>query len=596
MKKLLIILCLLPAIGYGQYWGERVTEKSFEQSSLYFESYFLNPFGLHRFDDAAVGLIDNPFLGLQINPANLPNLEGKNYLMYLDFRGDRTEEAVIDNYYAMPMYDLYYYPPMVYYNTARDEPQPIFSFGLLTYPFGPAGTSPFVGGTYQMIYQQEKYYSVPSWNYNYRFGYDSFGDNTLIGSPIIPVEDRYFGKDELLTQAHMFSLFAGYAFSDRLDLGLSLNRTVHSRDGGYINIRNDQYSSTDDDDWRYYNQEERNQDYDHLDLSGGIRYQLREDLSGGIKLGYLKGDADQDFMTLDSSSYSWNMDGVSDRWGYSIGKSHTNKTWNRDGHIWYGRVNIERQVEKDRTISAYYRYGRTDIDLTNTLIIRDTSYYASQYAYDTLTYNYESLSWTRDTRQGFGQRKEYAHEAMISADWKLNREHTVLAGLYLARSKTTQTSEEPVVAERWSEYESRTNGEIRYDYLYNIYEDKVLVWESNSTYWTVQIPIMLKIQAAKFLMLTFGVNRILEGSKTTDVTTAYFTLRRSDSNGDVESESFFGERYTQPEEKITEDETVFMTSFDLTVSEQFNIRLMVNPEIEDDFRVAEWWLSFQYTP
>ena len=47
MKKnlmLLMIILTLPTL-LAQYWGERVTEKSFESSELYFQSYFLNTYG-----------------------------------------------------------------------------------------------------------------------------------------------------------------------------------------------------------------------------------------------------------------------------------------------------------------------------------------------------------------------------------------------------------------------------------------------------------------------------------------------------------------------------------------------------------------------
>ncbi|MEE9443285.1 MAG: hypothetical protein V3V99_11540 [candidate division Zixibacteria bacterium] len=596
MKKFLLLFCLLPCLGYGQYWGERVTEKSFEQSSLYFKSYFLNPYGLHRFGDAAVGLIDDSFLRLHLNPANLPEIDGKDYLIYLDFRGDRTEEEVIGNYYAMPVYDMYYYPDRRWYNITRDEPQPTLSFGILSYPMGRKRNGPFLGGTYQMIYKQEKYYTVPTWNYIYRFGYDAFGENTLVDAPIIPVEDRYFGKDELLTQAHLFSLFTGFAPSEKLTFGLSLNRTIHSRDGGYINSRNDEYGVSYDYEWHRYEEESRNQDYDHIDISGGIIYQFSKELTGGAKIGYLSGSADQSYLTLDSSEYSWNNPDVSTRWGYNISSSRTDKAWNRDGDTWYGRISLERKIDTDKKISAYYRYGRSNIDITNSLTVRDTSYYASQYSYDMMTYNHEGFSWTHDDRAGYGSRKEYSHQAMISNQWRLKNNHTVYAGSYFARNKTVQHSNEPVIAERWSESQYEVNGNPSYSYQRGMFEDKFLVWEYESTYWTLQIPVMLKIKTADFLHITFGVNRILEGWKTSDITTAYFTLREENDNGAIDSESYFGERYTLPEENITEDETAIITNFDISVSDQFNIRLLINPEIEDDFRIAEWWLSFQFKP
>src|SRR3990172_12717568 len=99
LNKIFTVLSLVPNILFAQYYGERTTEQNFEQSQLYFNSYFLNPFGIYNFKDVAAGLIDDYFLNLQVNPANVPVLEkDKDIYLYLDFRGDRTEAPVVENY------------------------------------------------------------------------------------------------------------------------------------------------------------------------------------------------------------------------------------------------------------------------------------------------------------------------------------------------------------------------------------------------------------------------------------------------------------------------------------------------------------------
>jgi len=60
---------LIPFMLSAQYWGERVTEKSFESSNLHFNSYYFNPMGINQFNDVTVGLMDDPFLNLYLNPA-----------------------------------------------------------------------------------------------------------------------------------------------------------------------------------------------------------------------------------------------------------------------------------------------------------------------------------------------------------------------------------------------------------------------------------------------------------------------------------------------------------------------------------------------
>ena len=110
-KKLFYILILVPNILFAQYYGERTTEQSFEESKIYFNSNFLNTFGIYNFKDVAAGLIDDYFLNLKVNPANLPVMgNDKDIYLYLDFRGDRTETPIVKTY-IMP---AYYYEEPVY--------------------------------------------------------------------------------------------------------------------------------------------------------------------------------------------------------------------------------------------------------------------------------------------------------------------------------------------------------------------------------------------------------------------------------------------------------------------------------------------------
>ena len=67
MKHFILLSILLPSFLFAQYWGERTTEQSFEQSELYFTSHYLNTFGVYRFKNIAAGLIDDQFLNLYIN-------------------------------------------------------------------------------------------------------------------------------------------------------------------------------------------------------------------------------------------------------------------------------------------------------------------------------------------------------------------------------------------------------------------------------------------------------------------------------------------------------------------------------------------------
>jgi hypothetical protein len=592
MKRYIAVLILLPSLCFGQYWGERATEKSFESSAMYFESQFLNPYGLHRFGDAAVGLIDDPFLALQLNPANIPRIQPGDYLLYLDFRGDRDEVDVIDHYYGVP-YDYFGYRPTPrWYSTTREEPAPILSLGFLSYPFGPKADNVFIGGTYQVIHRQEKFYTPPSMIYKYRFGYDAFGESDDVAFDV-PIQNRYSGKDELLTQAHIATVMGGWSISNRTALGLAINRTTHSRDGGYISSQADEYGDTNDRDYGYYREQGRSQQYDHYDMMAGLRRNFNSNSSGGLTLGYLSGDADQTYLVMDSSSYRYGTEGQDSRWSRSLGRSRTNQAWSRDGRTWYGGIQLEREFKRGRILRAHYRYSRNRIDLSNHSTIRDTSNYSSQYTYNSNISRYLSVSQTIDNRTGTGERKRGTHQGMVSMQWDLDQGSRIYAGLYFSRQRTELSSREPVIAERWSDYQREVNDTVVSTSYRRTYEEKTLVWDMESVYWTVQIPVFLRLKLNDYINATLGVNRIMESWSTKDQTTAYFAVRDVSGSDPVVN---FGERYTQPDDKKTEDYTEIISSIEVEVSPEFSVRLMVNPDFEHDFRIAQWWLSFEVRP
>ncbi len=603
MKRLLtLILLLLPASLSAQYFGERVTEKSFERSSLFFKSHFLNTFGLQRFQNAAVGLIEDPFLDIYLNPANLPAFEKKSTLLYVDFRGDRTEAPFRDYYvdYGLMAAETdaarFAYPPYIdprWVSQTRTEPEPVFSFGLLTYPFGKSAQNLFVGATYQIIHKDEPFYTVPSWIYNARAGYDAF-ENRVADVPII---DRFSGEDEMMISGHLFAAYLGYHLSPKVDLGLSLNGVIHSRDGSYLNSVRSPYGGIDPSEYEYLNQRERIQDYDHLDVSGGLRFQLSPETSAGIKVGYLSGKADQQHLSADNSMYAYGDPNNSYNESSGFNDASTTQTWKHSGATRYGRVNFSHNISDRKKLSLYFRYGESDIDLSNASTIRDTSFYTSRWEWDSSRSFYLYESSLSDIRTGSGNRDRWTHEGLVSYKWKLSEKNTVLAAVYISRDKSRIKSIEPVSASRSSNhlsyYEpSQPDTTRRY---YRLTEDKTLLWNYESLNWTVQLPIMLKFHLNPNWSVLIGVNRILESWNIEEQTTAIFARRERVDDGQTKVETNFGERYTEPRRRITEDHTDLITSFEVAVSPDLKINLLVEPDFDDRFRVAQWWLGFRST-
>lgn len=582
-------------ISFGQYYGERTTEQNFEHSELYFKSYYLNTFGLYNFKKVALGLFDDNFLNLHINPGIAPDLNEKEFLFYIDFRGDRTEVPIVNNYVVPVYYSDILYRPWIdprWFAVSRTEPEPIFSVGILTYPLKELTNNFFIGGTYQLINREEKFYSVPYGIYYPNYYYDALGVRAE-GLVNVPIVDCYAGKDELSTTGHLFSMFTGYRVSSDLSVGVSLNGVIHSRDGMYLNQHKDEYGVQDNYDNSSFNSQSRKQDYDHLDLSAGVMYYPSEKIGLGAKLGYLKGKASQTYSSSNGYYYQYNKPNVTDEWNYSISSYNNIQRWDHEGRSKYFSFNFIRTIDDKKQFSGYYRYTNSNIDLNNSTNILDTSFYTSRYynSWDTAYYSYFGKSNTSDVRNGTGVRKLYEHEAMLRFLWKLNEKADVRIGLYYNFTNSKVNSSEPVTALRESEYDYNYKNNS-YNYLYRIFEDKLLDWEYESTNWSLQIPIVFNFMLNENFELLLGLNRILNGWEIEDRTTAYFTKREKNDNGQITVETNFGERYTQPSEKITEDYAKIMLGMNVNLSKVLQIRLLLDPEFKDAFKLAQWWLGF----
>lgn len=583
---------------YPQYYGERSTEQNFEQSELYFKSHYLNTFGLFNFKKISSGFFDDPFLNLYLNPASIPNLGDDEILFYVDFRGDRTEVPILGNY-VVPLYytfDVYY--PIIdrrWFSISRSEPEPIFSLGVLNYPLKDLTENFFIGGTYQLINRQEKFYSVPYGIYYPNYYYDAFGIKSQ-GLAEVPIQDRYSGKDELSTVGHLFSAYAGYKLNDDLNVGLSLNGVIHSREGGYGNNNQSEYSQLSDYIYSGYYGQERDQDYHHIDLSAGAMYKPTERFSVGLKVGFLSGKAEQNYSSTNKYFYQYKVPNVTTEWSYNINDYQNSQKWNHDGNSKYISLNFTRHVDNQKEFSGYYRYTNSDIDLNNSTSILDTSFYTSRYynSYDTAYYSYSGRSYTSDYRTGTGKRKVNMHEALLNFFWKLTDKASLRAGIYYNSTNSKVNSTEPVIALRKSSYNYVYKNSSQGGYN-ELFEDKILKWEYEGQNWSLQIPIVFNFILNDKFEVILGLNRILNGWKIEDRTTAYFTKRERNENGQITIENNFGERYTQPTEKITEDFTKLMAGLNISITKSFKINLLVDPEFNNPttfLRLAQWWLGF----
>ena len=597
MKKIFIGILLLSSTLFAQYNGERTTEQNFEESSLYFKSHFLNPVGIGSFKDVAPGMINNPFLNLSINPANMPNLSKSDILTYIDFRGDRTEAPIVQHY-IMPLYTASIYRPYYdprWFSTSRVEPEPVVSIGIITNPVSEITKKIFIGGTFQFIHGEDKYYQMPYSIYNVRYAYDAFGA-TVKSDASIPIQERYTGKDEMITDAKLYSLFAGYKFSNQFSAGVFVDGVVHSREGGYGNSYSDEYGNTDNSEWSNSSLQNRDQNYHHIDFSGGLNYSPIKSVTVGFKAGILSGKAEQAFSQSSSYYSKNNTPNVSTDWYYNYSDNSTMQNWNHDGTTKYLGVNFSKILHGDKSISFYYKYSHSNINLSTASNINDTSNYSSRSTSSVGSYwsSSESYSYTHDNRTGSGKRIDNLHQFMLNFKWKLTEKNTLKLGFYISSNDVSINSDEPVFAVRESMYNSQnSNADYNHTYYQKLIEDKTLVWNYNASKFTFQIPILIDFRFGKNWGMMLGINRIYNEWNITDKTIAYFKYRDRTINSENKRENNFGESYTQPAKNISEKLTKIFTSFDASITRSFKARLTIDPDFESFFRISQWWLSFE---
>jgi len=554
---------------------------------------------MHNFKEVAPGYVNDPFLNLYLNPANFPNLGGKTTLVYLDFAGDREESPIV-GIYPSPYYyaDAMSYAPMQdsrWLTNSRQEPGPIASLGILTYPLGEENKSIFIGGTYQLMHKEENFYTLPYWIYNSRYYYDSFGNGVAAENNNYPVISRYSGEDEMITNAHLFSFFAGYKICNDLSAGVSVNGVVHSRSGSYLNQSQDEYGNIDYSDWSNYSLQERNQDYSHTDFAIGLNYNLTPKAKLGIKVGILSGKSEQDYISANEYYNDYNDPSNTTQLNNYYSNSDTDQTWAQEGTSKYFSIIFDRDIDDEMKMTAYYKFTTGDIDLSNSSTISDTSSYYYKYTNDYYQYHSESngASSTFDIRTGSGDKTKLNHEVAVNFNWKLKETVSFSAGIFFANKTTVTNSTEPVIVRRFSESKySHSEQNYSQDNYYLLQEDKILKWNYESSYWTFQVPVMIRFAFNEYVEGMIGVNRTLSNCEINSNTLAYFNYRDRVENSTHNREENFGERYTQPTRHYSENHTDFIAGLNLSVSSKLKINLLVDPEFEESFRFAQWQLSF----
>lgn len=604
MRSLFIIISLFSLLHIqveAQYWGERALEKSFEQSNLFYNPFFLNPYGIRAFRDIPAGFIDDPINNLNMNPASLPDPDVLPRHIYVDFRGDRHQPDVIHHYWGIRTFNwatsqtasAWFIDPR-WFSQAREEPEPFFSAAIMGYPSPNRLSNLFIGLNYQLIYTDERYYHVPADIYRSQFGLAADG-RLASGMENVPIIDRLDGSDHMNHQGHFLSGFLGLRLSDNFTIGFRGGFVTIARDGsqGQLRVFDDYFSPGRISQWRNWN--DRTQDYMHVDLSGGINILVSENTRIGVTIGWLSGDADQALDRTRFSLYADGEQGTDDRWYYNRLEAEAIQRWDQEGNTWYGSLDATFRLAENQSFILNLSTLTSDIDLRNSSSIMDTAYYASRWTHpDGAWTEHQTISYVIDERTGSGTRDLLTIRTMAAYHWRLDERTRVEFGISGMRHRTNIGTRETVYSERLRDSESVGHWERSYFYFKE--EDKDLVWDFSSRRLDLSIPLVIHRELSNILDLTLGINRRLRAWTIDDETIAYVRYREHIENDTYRFDQNFGERFREPRERISESTTSGIIGLTVNLTEQFGIRTLLEPNINDLPKITQWWLAFRMNP
>lgn len=607
MINIILLHCLVLTYGStrAQYFGERVMEKSFEQTDFFFTPYRFVPYGIGTFKNSVAGVLDDPLLDLDVNPSYLYRDSVRTSYLHLDFRSAREIRDERNFYFPYPIFAVRaedarsYIPyPRFYINTRR-ELEPVVSAAYLFRPAKGALRNLSFGLTYQMISQDEKYYPIPQDIYKTTVGYDYLGVRSAAAEGI-PIVDKYSGTDHINQRGHFVSLFTGYELEPGLQVGVKLGRVNFERDGsvGSQNLWESYYSTDYTSLWR--NVESRNQAYKHWELIGGINYTVAGNYSISVHGGALWGDADQVLARGDSSYYGYGPIGsTTQNWSEYARSGNQRQTWGHDGRTSLGGINLRAQVNESQKVQVHYQYARQNTDISLAGLIVDTSYGMSRYRWDTTLYLHSSTSRLLDSRSGTGNTVGTIHRIVGSLQWDINERVRVSFGAQVEHRSSETATSEAVLADRFSRYS--TTGSYQYSYFDSTAESKTLQWDFRTKLTRFAIPVFFTIKASEYVELLFGLNRSVSNWEVDDVTLAIFDYRVRANQQGMSRKERFGERYTQPRETVSDIKTTLLAGLTVSPSRTFNMRFLVVPNFIDTYTGSElsdlqWWIAVNLLP
>lgn len=526
MKKTIITIFILIAFwatAYSQYTFQPL-QKSFENTAFFGQPMNIIPGYYGNLGTSFMGVIDDPFLNLALNPALLPD---KPHYIYTAFQ---TTPTISTNYGPVIAYFNTVAP---YYNNGDNQwhiAQPSFTTAYLGRPFN--NSKVFIGLAYQGLYFNDDYYSVPDNTYLPETDFTA-----LDATGVLPTDNA----DKMIQNGHFFTVWAGYEFNGA-SVGLKINRSLFNRTGrsqhaygyGCCYLAALDYAPIID---PYFNDgtRSRSQNYSHWDVSVGLNKTISENFSAGLSLGLIVSEAGQGFNRNIGNLY-YSPITITNLNFFNSQNSSVTQGWKQDGNTWYGSLYGSYKFNKNSTLTFSYRMSQFSNDLSieslNTgKFLRKNS--RPTYP-DTATVTLVRTGHSLLTHEGGGRMKDTDHRLSLIMNMDFGKKFKTFFGIqfsYLKRGY--DTSERVSVSKFWSSKSTYApsgfvdSTQTQRDII------KDLKWNFDGYFRTFRFPVMLKIQVTHWLNFDMGASPVFIKHHYSAPVINDFQIRKIVVNGDI---------------------------------------------------------------
>ena len=436
MKKLILIIsflivCQSSIVSQSSYHLRGYIEY-YDQQSFFFSpsKFFLSQLDVQK--DIQNSFSSHFLSRLNVNPANLNRLSGKNYF-YMDVRTSQKKALPQSRFidYSTSL-NSSYFDPVVRFS----EKEPLFSIAFFINPLkrNPRFKS---GITYQYLQVDDRYDSKNFSSYSIyqvlaesgRFDLDWWRNDLL--------NDIDFSK----YRGHFISFFNSYELSKSINLGIKVGVT------SFINLGNNMpanagYVSFDPFSEFFSNRvASKKLEYKDWDISTGITIKNSENSIAGISIGFLNGNFNNDESQNVFSRNQTFLENDQSSLGHS--NSEFRDIFERTGSTLYTNLDYLLEATSVSRVEFAYRTARTAQDINYGNQRLESSGYNNALYFDESINGYVNVDSDYDSKRqatGIGNNIIWNHAVSLKYDYDISKRVNLVTGIQLSLKKENENS------------------------------------------------------------------------------------------------------------------------------------------------------------